>query len=138
MKPKKRKQRPHYNEILVYQSLQHLTNGFYKTICGFKLDDRLRLPMSGLNTEQIRYEHRFLPFRNILAPPPVSYLQYKDMTSNRFTQQTSNDFYLMACKCFQQTKAILEAISDTNDEVLLIYLLSFNSIIKVYSDLFSK
>ncbi len=78
MKPKKRKQRPHYNEILVYQSLQHLNNGFYKTICGFKLDDRLRLPMSGLNTEQIRYEHRFLPFRNILAPPPVTYILYKN------------------------------------------------------------
>jgi len=117
VKPKKRKQRPHYNEILLYQSLQHLNNGFYKTICGFKLDEKLRLPWSGLNTEQIRYEHRFMPFRNILAPPPVSYTQYKDMTSNRFSQQTSSDLYLMACKCFQQTKTLLEAITETNEEV---------------------
>ncbi|CAG2176746.1 unnamed protein product, partial [Oppiella nova] len=56
-RPKKRKQRPHYQQILIHQSLQHLNNGFYKAICGFKLDNKLPVPQSALNSEQIRYEH---------------------------------------------------------------------------------
>lgn len=82
------------------------------------MEGKVKLPWPGLNTEQIRYEHRFLPFRNILAPPPVSYTQYKDMTSNRYSQQTSTDLYIMACKSFQQAKTLLEAIPDPNEEVM--------------------
>ena len=115
-RPKKRKQRPHYQQILIHQSLQHLNNGFYKAICGFKLDNKLPVPQSALNSEQIRYEHRFMPFRNIIAPPPVPYNQFKDMTSNVW-QQTSGELYLMSCKSFQQTKALLETISDPKQEV---------------------
>ncbi|CAG2162767.1 unnamed protein product [Oppiella nova] len=114
-RPKKRKQRPHYQQILIHQSLQHLNNGFYKAICGFKLDNKLPVPQSALNSEQIRYEHRFMPFRNIIAPPPVPYNQFKDMTSNVW-QQTSGELYLMSCKSFQQTKALLETISDPKQE----------------------
>ncbi|CAG2108905.1 unnamed protein product [Medioppia subpectinata] len=113
---KKRKQRPHYQHILIYQSLQHLNNGFYKAICGFKLDNKLPVPQSALNSEQLRYEHRFMPFRSIIAPPPVPYHQFKDMTSNVW-QQTSGELYLMSCKSFQQTKALLETITDPKQEV---------------------
>ncbi|XP_054159610.1 N-alpha-acetyltransferase 35, NatC auxiliary subunit-like [Oppia nitens] len=117
IRPKKRKQRPHYQEILIYQSLQHLNNGFYKAICGFKNDGKLPTPQSALNTEEIRYEHRFMPFRSVIAPPPVPYIQYKDMTRN-VLQQTPGELYLLSCKSFQQTKALLETISDPKSEVM--------------------
>ena len=118
MKQKKRRQKPHQKEILFYQALQQLSNGYYKTIVAFKLEGKLKLPWTGLNTEQIRYDHRFSPFRNVLAPPPVSYSQYRDMTNNRHFQQNSNQLFHLAMKSFDQAKTLLETINDPNEEVI--------------------
>lgn len=95
-----------------------MTNGYYKAICGFIVDSRLRAPQSALNTEQVRYEHRFMPFRNVIAPPPVPYIKFKERTA-AVCQQSSSQLYAKAAKYFQQTKTLLETITDPNREVSL-------------------
>lgn len=96
-----------------------MTNGFFKAICGFRVDGRLRVPQSALNSEQIRYEHRFMPFRNLIAPPPVTYHQFKERTNCTF-EQSSTQLYAKAAKGFQQTKDLLETIADPKEEVRII------------------
>ena len=83
------------------------------------MEGKLKIPCSGLNSEQIRYEHRFMPFNNVIAPPSVSYSQYKEMTDqSRFgIKQKSRDLYLTACKCFESAKKFFETITDANEEV---------------------
>lgn len=119
VKSKKRKQKPHQRECIFNQGLQQLCGGYYKTVCAFKIEGKLKMPWSGLNSEQIRFEHRFMPFNNLIAPPSVSYAQYKEMTdqSKFVIKQKSRDLYLTASKCFESAKKLFETISDANEEV---------------------
>ncbi|RWS18030.1 N-alpha-acetyltransferase 35: NatC auxiliary subunit-like protein [Dinothrombium tinctorium] len=118
-KAKKRKQKPHFRETLLNQAFQQLCGGYYKTVCAFKLQGKLKLPKAALNTDQIRHEHRFAAFNSVIAPPPVSYNQYKDMTEQMSlaNRQNPNELYATACKCFQQAKILFENIPEPNEEI---------------------
>lgn len=120
IRPKKRKQKPHQKEWLFNQALQQLCGGYFRTVCAFRLQGKLKLPWCGLHGERIRYEHRFMPFNVVISPPPVSYSQYKEMTDYCLYEMKdrTNELYLTACKCFQQAKSLLETIPDQNDEVI--------------------
>ena len=76
------------------------------------------MPQSGLNSEQIRYEHRFAPFRNVIAPPPVSYSKFKERTA-LVCQQSAPELYAKAAKYFEQTKTLLQNIGEPNEEVTI-------------------
>lgn len=41
------------------------------------MDGKVRKPKFELDSEQVRYEHRFAPFNSVMTPPPVHYLQFK-------------------------------------------------------------
>lgn len=43
----------------------------------FDMDGKVRKPKFELDSEQVRYEHRFAPFNSVITPPPVHYLQFK-------------------------------------------------------------
>lgn len=43
----------------------------------FDMDGKVRKPKFELDSEQVRYEHRFAPFNSVMTPPPVHYLQFK-------------------------------------------------------------
>lgn len=81
------------------------------------MDGRLRQPWSGMSSEQIRYEHRFAPFSNVLAPPVVSYCQYKEAEEQIESSQTVSDQFKTAYACFSQAKLLLEEIPEADDEV---------------------
>ncbi|RWS30913.1 N-alpha-acetyltransferase 35: NatC auxiliary subunit-like protein [Leptotrombidium deliense] len=115
-KTKRRKQKPHIRETMLNQALQQLCGGYYKTVCAFKLQGKLKMPKAGLNSDQIRHEHRFSAFHSVIAPPPVSYNQFKEMT-DQMNRQNPNDLYVTACKCFHQAKTLLETIPEPNEEI---------------------
>ncbi|XP_070542793.1 N-alpha-acetyltransferase 35, NatC auxiliary subunit-like isoform X2 [Ptychodera flava] len=119
-KSKKKKLRPHDREIATAQALQNLCNGFYKAMVGLSLDDKLKKPNPEFDNEQVRYEHRFAPFGNVLTPPPVQYQQFLDMTnlSKYNPPLTPVDFYISSCKHFQQAKGIFESIMNPSEEIL--------------------
>lgn len=41
------------------------------------MDGKVRRPQFELDSEQVRYEHRFAPFNSVVTPPPVHYIQFK-------------------------------------------------------------
>ncbi len=41
------------------------------------MDRKVRKPQFELDSEQVRYEHRFAPFNSVVTPPPVHYIQFK-------------------------------------------------------------
>ena len=43
----------------------------------FDMDGKVLKPKFELDSEQVRYEHRFAPFNSVMTPPPVHYLQFK-------------------------------------------------------------
>ncbi|GFU02843.1 n-alpha-acetyltransferase 35, NatC auxiliary subunit [Nephila pilipes] len=117
---KKKKIQVHKREIILNQALQNMCGGYYKAVCGFSLDGKLKRPCVEFDNEKVRYEHRFSPFNAVLTPPPVPYSQFKEMTDfNQFqTRFTPEDLYLDACKCFHHARSNLESISDPSEEVL--------------------
>ncbi|KAG8130703.1 hypothetical protein E2320_017323 [Naja naja] len=89
------------------------------TMIAFDMDGKVRKPKFELDSEQVRYEHRFAPFNSVITPPPVHYLQFKEMSDlNKYTPPPqSSDLYMAASKHFQQAKMILENISNPDHEV---------------------
>lgn len=47
---------------------------------GLREAGKVKLPLQEFDSEQVRYEHRFLPFSVVMTPPPVHYDQFLSMT----------------------------------------------------------
>lgn len=80
---------------------------------GFRLEGKLTIPNPRFDSEQVRYEHRFAPFQNLLTPPPVVYSEFREMTSfEKFQQQPVDNIflYVAGCKHFHQSRQLLESI----------------------------
>ncbi|OBS72381.1 hypothetical protein A6R68_13048 [Neotoma lepida] len=89
------------------------------TMVAFDMDGKVRKPKFELDSEQVRYEHRFAPFNSVMTPPPVHYLQFKEMSDlNKYSPPPqSPELYVAASKHFQQAKMILENIPNPDREV---------------------
>ena len=48
-----------------------------QAIVGFTMDGKMHHPQFDFDSEEVRYNHRFAPFGNLITPPPVTYAQYK-------------------------------------------------------------
>uniref|UniRef100_A0A6I8QKC6 N-alpha-acetyltransferase 35, NatC auxiliary subunit n=1 Tax=Xenopus tropicalis TaxID=8364 RepID=A0A6I8QKC6_XENTR len=128
---KKKKVRPLGREITLSQAYQNMCAGMYKTMIAFDMDGKVRKPKFELDSEQVRYEHRFAPFNSVITPPPVHYLQFKEMSDlNKYSPPPqSSDLYLAASKHFQQARMILESISSQDQEVNEILKVAKNNIV---------
>lgn len=58
-----------------------------QTMVALDMDGKVRKPQFELDSEQVRYEHRFAPFNSVVTPPPVHYIQFKVLCKRR-------DFFL--------------------------------------------
>ncbi|XP_076029475.1 N-alpha-acetyltransferase 35 isoform X2 [Oratosquilla oratoria] len=118
-KNRNKKHRPYGKEITFYQALQHLCGGYYKALVGLREAGKVKLPCQEFDSEQVRYEHRFLPFSAVMTPPPVHYDQFLSMTDlNNFPQPvTPASLYHDAKNHFFKARTLLEAISSPNSEV---------------------
>ncbi|XP_044256137.1 N-alpha-acetyltransferase 35, NatC auxiliary subunit [Tribolium madens] len=131
-KPKhKRKPRPYNRDIVYYQALQNMCGGYYKALMGFRLDGKLTMPHPQFDNEQVRYEHRFAPFQNLLTPPPVQYSEFREMTSVERLQQPVDSiyFYVTGCKHFHQARQLLENIQADSEISDLIKISKTNFIV---------
>lgn len=87
---------------------------------GFRMDGKLTMPHPQFDSEQVRFEHRFAPFQNLLTPPPVQYPEFRNLTSpGRYQQQPvdSTYLYMAGCKHFHQAKQLFETINPVDGEV---------------------
>ncbi|XP_056645128.1 N-alpha-acetyltransferase 35, NatC auxiliary subunit [Diorhabda carinulata] len=132
-KPKyKKKARPYNKDIIYLQALQNMCGGYYKALMGFRLEGKLTMPHPRFDSEQIRYEHRFAPFQNLLTPPPVVYSEFREMTSfERFQQQPVDSvfLYIAGCKHFHQARQLLESIIPDNEITDLLTICKTNFIV---------
>ncbi|KAK6312878.1 hypothetical protein J4Q44_G00162250 [Coregonus suidteri] len=122
-KTKKKKKgqgaRPLSREITMSQAYQNMCAGMYKTMIALDMDGKVRKPLFELDSEQVRYEHRFAPFNSVVTPPPVHYIQFKEMSDLKkySPPPQSADLYMAASKHFQQAKLILENVPSPDPEV---------------------
>ncbi|XP_063050959.1 N-alpha-acetyltransferase 35, NatC auxiliary subunit isoform X2 [Engraulis encrasicolus] len=118
-KNRKKKARPLGKEITMSQAYQNMCAGMYKTMIALDMDGKVRKPQFELDSEQVRYEHRFAPFNSVVTPPPVHYIQFKEMSDLKkySPPPQSADLYMAASKHFQQAKLILENITCPDEEV---------------------
>lgn len=70
----------------------------------FDMDGKVRKPKFELDSEQVRYEHRFAPFNSVMTPPPVHYLQFKvSLLGGEGAQQALPLDALLERLCLQPT-----------------------------------
>lgn len=106
------------------QASQQLCGGIFKIVFAFRIEGRIREPShltSHLSCERLRYEHRLMPFCNVIAPPAVPYQQYTDLV-NQFLNAPSlaacsAELYAGAFQCFDEAKRLLMMIPDPSQEV---------------------
>ncbi|XP_027221499.1 N-alpha-acetyltransferase 35, NatC auxiliary subunit isoform X1 [Penaeus vannamei] len=115
----KKKHRPYGKEITYYQALQHLCGGYYKAMVGLREAGKVKLPIQEFDNEQVRYEHRFLPFSVVMTPPPVHYDQFLSMTDlSNFPQPVSPaTLYHDARNHFFKARTLLDTIHAPSNEV---------------------
>nr|XP_053647736.1 N-alpha-acetyltransferase 35, NatC auxiliary subunit-like [Cherax quadricarinatus] len=115
----KKKHRPYGKEITYNQALQHLCGGYYKAMLGLREAGKVKLPLQEFDSEQVRYEHRFLPFSVVMTPPPVHYDQFLSMTDlSNFPQPVSAaTLYHDARNHFFKARSLLETIHAASTEV---------------------
>lgn len=122
--------RPLSKEITMSQAYQNMCAGMYKvhtavpqhhccadsnmldcnstlsaclqTMVALDMDGKVRRPQFELDSEQVRYEHRFAPFNSVVTPPPVHYIQFKVLEESHFWH--FNSFF---CFCVSQTPVSL-------------------------------
>ncbi|CAH1969133.1 unnamed protein product [Acanthoscelides obtectus] len=129
---KKKNIRPNNRDIIYLQALQNMCGGYYKALMGFRLEGKLQMPHPRFDSEQVRYEHRFAPFQNLLTPPPVVYSEFRDLTSfERFQQQSLDSVYLYiaGCKHFHQARQLLESIPSDPEIANLLTICKTNFIV---------
>lgn len=73
-----------------------------QTIVALDMDGKVRRPQFELDSEQVRYEHRFAPFNSVVTPPPVHYIQFKVLEESQ-----SSHFNYIFCFCVSQTPVSL-------------------------------
>lgn len=114
-----KKTRPYKKDISYLKALQIICGGYYKALVGFRLEGKLTMPNPLFDNEQVRYQHRFAPFQNILTPPSVQYAEFREMTTFEMDQQQSVNsifLYIEGCNHFHQARQLLESIP-TNTEI---------------------
>ncbi|XP_063879718.1 N-alpha-acetyltransferase 35, NatC auxiliary subunit-like isoform X1 [Scylla paramamosain] len=115
----RKKHRPYGKEITYNQALQHLCGGYYKAMLGLREAGKVKLPLQEFDSEQVRYEHRFLPFSVVMTPPPVHYDQFLSMTDlSNFSQPVSPaTLFHDARNHFFKARSLLETIHAPSTEV---------------------
>lgn len=128
-KMKKKKMKPYEREFMFTQALQNLCGGYYKALAGFHKSERIPQPLPEFDLEQVRYEHRFAPFADLVTPPPIGYNEFcaHKMVLMRLSQE---DLFLSAAKHFHQARTILEHIPNIDPEVNLV-----NCLINLFDDI---
>lgn len=119
---KKQKERPHARQLMLSQASQQLCGGIFKTVFAFRMEGRLRQPSlqaASVSSEKLRYEHRFMPFFSVIAPPAITYQQFRDLCDQvRLSGHASpGELFAGAAQCFDDAKRILSSIPDHNEEV---------------------
>ena len=121
---KKQKERPHVRQLMLSQASQQLCGGIFKTVFAFRMEGRLRQPSlqaAGISSEKLRYDHRFMPFFSVIAPPAITYQQFRDMCDQvRVSGHAEpQELFAGAFQCFDDAKRILTSIPDPTEEVIV-------------------
>ncbi|RXG64381.1 N-alpha-acetyltransferase 35, NatC auxiliary subunit [Armadillidium vulgare] len=116
----KKKHRPYGKEINYYTGLQHICGGYYKAMMGLRVGGKVKFPLPEFDNEEFRYDHRFMPFRVVMTPPPVHYEQFLLMTDlSNYPKPVTTCYFVSRCEksFFQSPKFFFEAIPNPSTEV---------------------
>lgn len=109
---------------MLSQASQQLCGGLFKAVFAFRMEGRMRQPSlqaaaDGIDSEKLRYEHRFMPFFTVVTPPAIPCQQFRDMCDQVWISCHCDPrkLYAGAYQCFDDAKNILSSIPDPNEEV---------------------
>lgn len=129
--------RPYLAEIASYQAHTYMCGGLFKLLVASRLEGKVAAPDPAFDQEQVRYEHRFGAFVNLMTPPLAPYAQYKevlDMTVNT----PAKKLYLLAARDFGQARHILETVQASVSDEEILNLITINKTNFVVASVLAK
>lgn len=105
----------HEQEILYYKGISHLAGAFQRIFLAFSIEGKLIQPTQNLNTEKIRYNHRFSPLIQFEGGL-LSYEKYKERFDYFKKSDTSqlSQLYVESCTLLTQARTHFEAIKEAS------------------------
>lgn len=137
LKPKKNILNFHEQEISYYKGISYLAGAFHRIFLAFSIEGKICEPSQNLNSEKIRYNHRFLPLIQFEGGL-LTYEKYKERYDYFKEHNAIKQLYTEACQLLTQARTQLEAIKDQSfqDEVfasIVLYFCNCNFIF-IFSD----
>ena len=98
----------HETWLFYYSSYAAFSRAMHLICLAFMIEDKIKGPRQNLNSEQIRYEHRFAPL-NLFDMVMVGYDKYKGQFEAAMKTEP-NQLYKAACDSLIVARNKLEAI----------------------------
>lgn len=94
---------------LYFQAVNLLSSCLYRLTLAFSIEGKIDRPRQNLNTEQIRYHHRFAPL--MIMRVGLSYDRYLQAFSV-YSQRGTDSLYKEALFYFTQARSLLEKVKE--------------------------
>jgi hypothetical protein len=91
-----------------------MCSAYYQALKGFNSQNKIKNPNEEFNDEELRYEHRLMPFGLFTTPPMCHYRQFKEKDDQFVTIFSQQQMYQSAQDHFEKAKNCYEELGDWN------------------------
>ncbi|KAI2798985.1 N-alpha-acetyltransferase 35 NatC auxiliary subunit [Blomia tropicalis] len=108
----------HEQEIMYYKGICLLAGAFHRIFLAFTIENKITQPEQNLNTERIRYNHRFLPLARFEGGL-LSYDKYKERYDLFDKKSATKQLYIEAGQLLSQGRMQFECVKEPSlqDEI---------------------
>lgn len=103
----------HEDSIIYYRGISHMAGALHRVIMALSIEGKIPQPTQSLNTEEIRYNHRFSPLLKFEGSLQ-SYYKYSKRYNDYLQSNEINKLYIEACQLLSQARCQFESIKDSS------------------------
>jgi len=113
-KGSKKKKSAYERELTQLYAHRHMCSALYQALRAFKKEGAIKDPSDEFSDEELRYSHRFAPFRLFTTPPICVYRQFADKDAMYLKSVQSDRMFANAQDHFDKAKGYYEELGEWN------------------------
>lgn len=123
----------HESFIIFYKGLNQMSAAMYRLMMAFMIDEKIQPLKQSINSEEIRYRHRFAPLLQFDGTLQ-SYTNYKQCLDTFIRTKSTRLLYSESCQLFEQARKNFESLqndSTFHDEVNIFMISEIFKVFKI-------
>jgi hypothetical protein len=92
-----------------------MCSAYYQALKGFNAQNKIKRPSEEFDDEELRYEHRLVPFELFTTPPMCHYRQFKEKDDQFLSMFSINQMYQSSQEHFEKAKYCYEELGEWNN-----------------------